>query len=218
MSDNPILKIMLLAVTCSPTATGQLHVERHGHEDAKSDPTWPPNDQQEDELGDFLAVSPYTTLPHLLDLRPLEGSERLLAKALAVLEPVREDYATSPYAEAFNWDEVIDRLQSLMQLSKSGFEWKHQYFYIVVFRSQIPTTTDRRHLGELDQQSHAEATKSGGLLKYWYGLPDESGRNLATCKTRGHYKNLEILLITQAYGADAKMLDQRPPVRGTRKQ
>lgn len=52
---------------------------------------------------------------------------------------------------------------------------------IVVFRSQVPPTTSRHALGELDQRSHAEAMKSGGLLKYWFGMPDADGRNLATC-------------------------------------
>jgi len=32
-----------------------------------------------------------------------------------------------------------------------------------------------------DKAAHAEAIKSGGLLKYWFGIPDENRRNLATC-------------------------------------
>ena len=143
------------------------------------DPAFPADDRQQAALGSHLVVSPYTTLPHLLDLRPLEESQRLLAKALTALQSVREDYATAPYHQSFNWDGVIERLKSLLELS--GHQWTHQHFYIVVFRSQIPPTTDRTHLGELDQRSHAEATESGGLLKYWFGLPDKNGRTLATC-------------------------------------
>jgi len=44
-----------------------------------------------------------------------------------------------------------------------------------------PTLDERLEREELDEGSHAEATKSGGLLKYWFGMPDEDGRNLATC-------------------------------------
>ena len=142
-------------------------------------PALPTNHHPEADLGSHLVVSPYTALPHLLDLRPLEGSQRLLAKALTILESVRQDYATAPYPDSFNWDAVVDYLKSLLELS--AHQWKRQHFYIVVFRSQVPPTTDRVELGELDQKSHVEATKSGGLLKYWFGLPDENGRNLATC-------------------------------------
>lgn len=143
------------------------------------DPALPANDRQQADLGDHLVVSPYSSIPHLLDLRELEESPRLLAKALAVLQSVREDYATAPYHLSFNWDAVTEQLKSLLEISK--YQWKRQHFYIVIFRSQIPPTTDRIHLGRLDQKSHAEATKSGGLLKYWFGLPDANGRNLATC-------------------------------------
>ena len=144
----------------------------------RPDPAVPANNQQAD-IGDHLVVSPYATTPHLLDLRELEESPRLLAKALTVLQSVREDYATAPYHLSFNWDAVTKQLKSLLEISK--YLWTRQQFYIVVFRSQVPPTTDRIHLGRLDQRSHAEAIKSGGLLKYWFGLPDANGRNLATC-------------------------------------
>ena len=137
------------------------------------------NHLQDTDVGHHLVVSPYTTLPHLLDLRTLKEPQKLLAKSLTVLHSTREDYATAPYHQSFNWDAVIDQLRSL--LDSSNYQWNRQHFYIVVFRSQIPPTTDRTHLIELDQRSHAEATRSGGLLKYWFGLPDGNGRNLATC-------------------------------------
>ena len=138
------------------------------------------NGETKASSGEFLIVSPYPTQPHLLDLKPLNESQRLLAKALQILEPTRNDYATAPYAAAFNWASVTAELRNLAESMQ--YDWKTQYFYIVVFRSQIPPTTNRVELGELDQRSHAEATKSGGLLKYWFGQPDENGRNLATCE------------------------------------
>lgn len=160
-----------------PLAVGEYPLPE-AHSD-RGDPALPANDRLEADLGSHLIVSPYTSLPHLLDLRPLQESQRLLAKALTVLASVRKDYATTPYPKSFNWDAVLDQLKSLLKLSEH--QWKRQHFYIVVFRSQVPPTTDRTELGGLDQKSHAEATKSGGLLKYWFGLPDENGRNLATC-------------------------------------
>lgn len=172
----------------------------------RQDPALPANDRQQADPGNRLVVSPYTSLPHLLDLRSLEESQRLVAQALTVLESVRDDYATAPYHQSFNWDGVTDRLRALLQLSQ--YQWKRQHFYIVVFRSQVPPTTNRTHLGGLDQNSHAEATKSGGLLKYWFGVPDENGRNLATCMAsyslstcpRGRVLTLE------AYGASLQTL------------
>ena len=129
---------------------------------------------------DLLVVSPYTSREHLLDLRSLRKNEQLIAKAFTVLQPVDEKYATASYTTAFNWPTVIDTLRSLAQAAK--YQWSDQHLYIVVFRSQLPPTTDRQALGEMDRISHAEATKSGGLLKYWFGTPDADGRNLATCQ------------------------------------
>ena len=162
----------------APLACGKDLLFPEPHPD-RQDPAPPANDRQRADLGSHLVVSPYTSLPHLLDLRPLKEPQRLLAKALTTLQSTRPDYALAPYHQSFNWDAVTHRLKSLLELSTH--QWQRQHFYIVVFRSQVPPTTDRTHLGMLDQRSHIEATKSGGLLKYWFGLPDQNGRNLATC-------------------------------------
>lgn len=111
----------------------------------------------------LLVVSPYEEEPHLLDLRTLDTASQLLAKALVGLRSLRDDYATAPYAETFNWSEVIHSVKRLA--SSSGFIWREQGFYIVVFRSRIPPTTVYADLGALDKVAHAEATKSGGFLK-----------------------------------------------------
>lgn len=121
----------------------------------------PPSPDSNDE--NFLVVSPYDELPHLLDLRTVDTANQLLAKALVGLKCLRGDYATAPYTEIFNWAEVIKSLKDLA--SSSNFTWKAQGFYIVVFRSQIPPTTVYADLGVLDKAAHAEATKSGGFLK-----------------------------------------------------
>ncbi|KAI1504516.1 hypothetical protein F5X99DRAFT_17951 [Biscogniauxia marginata] len=135
-----------------------------------------------DEEGNFLAVSPYTDKAHLLDLRTLDPENALLAQALVHMKSLRPDYATAPYTETFNWSEIVEELGRLAR--QSGHRWRETSFYIVVFRSQIPPTTVYEDLGTLDKAAHAEATASGGFLKYWFGSPDKDGRNLATCLWR----------------------------------
>lgn len=111
----------------------------------------------------LLVVSPYEEEPHLLDLSALDTANQLLAKALVCMKNLRDDYATAPYQESFNWSEIIDSLRRLV--AASNITWKETAFYIVVFRSQIPPTTAYADLGALDQPAHAEAMKSGGFLK-----------------------------------------------------
>ncbi|KAL7898633.1 hypothetical protein HDV63DRAFT_374297 [Trichoderma sp. SZMC 28014] len=127
----------------------------------------------------FVLKSPYSERPHLLDLETVSHEAGLLAKALRTLKPIREDYATAPYEESFNWPEVIAEAKRLSQ--RSGKEFKETSFYIVVFRSKILTHTDYDLLCELDKAAHAEAVASGGFLKYWFGEPDEELQNLSTC-------------------------------------
>ncbi|KAL3420817.1 UPF0643 protein [Phlyctema vagabunda] len=131
------------------------------------------------EDGNFLLVSPYPEYDHLLDLRTVDAANQLLAKALVGMKCSRSDYATAPYVDNFNWSDVISSLRDFSEAT--NYDWKEQSFYIVVFRSQIPPTTVYSDLGALDKAAHAEATQSGGFLKYWFGSPDEAGRNLATC-------------------------------------
>jgi hypothetical protein len=187
----------------------EFHLE---HPNAPQDPALSStaDDGLKADVGDFLVVSPYTSRPHLLDLRPLDISQRLLARALTVLQPMREDYATAPYAKAFNWDDVVGELRALA--FQSAFSWRRQHFYIVVFRSQVPPSTNRIQLGELDEKSHAEATKSGGLLKYWFGMPDENGMNLATCE--GSFFPYSVSKWLNSLGVWRKQEDARPASTG----
>jgi hypothetical protein len=111
----------------------------------------------------YLVVSPYTEQAHLLDLQTLNQENALLALALVRMKSLRDDYATAPYLDTFNWKEVIDTLRALVR--NRNYRWKETSFYIVVFRSQIPPTTVYADLGVLDKAAHAEATASGGFLK-----------------------------------------------------
>lgn len=118
--------------------------------------------QDEDGIR-YLQHSPYTEPEHLLDLDTLDKENVLLARALAYMENIRDDYATAPYLESFNWAEVMNRLQDLVRQNGDGF--KATSWYIVAFRSQIPPTTVYADLGILDKAAHAEANASGGFLK-----------------------------------------------------
>ncbi|KAJ5243138.1 uncharacterized protein N7469_001465 [Penicillium citrinum] len=126
-----------------------------------------------------LISSPYNGVAHLLDLETLDIQSRILALALASFRSVREDYATAPYIENFNWDEVFDLVKSFSE--DEGHRWTSQTFYVVAFRSILLPGVDNDHLHALDAYSHQEAVASGGLLKYWFGTKDEKRQNLATC-------------------------------------
>jgi hypothetical protein len=126
-----------------------------------------------------LIVSPYSEQEHLLDLETLDIENQLLAIALTKMKCLRQDYATAPYVQTFNWEEIIETLQTLA--GRLNHTWKRTSFFVVAFRSRIPPTTVYAELGTLDKAAHAEATASGGFLKYWFGTPDIEGRNLATC-------------------------------------
>ncbi|CAK7215923.1 hypothetical protein SBRCBS47491_002653 [Sporothrix bragantina] len=131
----------------------------------------------------YIIASPYPD--HLLDLETLEPQTQQLARALTVFDKVRDDYATAPYIESFNFSAVIDELRRLRSQSETPLApWDRRDYFVVAFRSQIPPTTDYGDLSSLDKAAHREATDSGGLLRYWFHLPDANGRNLATCLWR----------------------------------
>ncbi|KAL8677078.1 MAG: hypothetical protein Q9186_006458 [Xanthomendoza sp. 1 TL-2023] len=107
---------------------------------------------------DLLVVSPYTSRAHLLDLNLLNHAQILLAKALTILSPSTHAYATSSYINSFNWDAVFRLLAA--KVKADGFAWREQFFYVIIFRSQVPASTDRGDLAALDVKAHAEAMAS----------------------------------------------------------
>jgi len=128
----------------------------------------------------LLVSSPYTESDHLLDLRTLDTPCNLFARALAILHPIRTDYAIADLTDSFNWESVMIRLRTLA--ANEDFQWQRQSFYTVTFRSKLKPDINRALLRQFDKESHREAVASGGLLKYWFGTPDGERRNLATCK------------------------------------
>ncbi|KAG8899485.1 hypothetical protein FRB99_006690 [Tulasnella sp. 403] len=116
---------------------------------------------------------PLHTETRLPDIDPASLS---LHRALHHFKP-RVGYASLPYDTAFNWNELI-----LPEEDKR--EW-----YIVAFRSKRKDGSDGSPLYEADRLAHEEAVVNGGLIMYWYGVPDPvTGLNLATCiwQSRAH--------------------------------
>lgn len=118
-------------------------------------------DSETDER--WLVQSPYDEREHQLDLNTLNHENALLARALSGFNVLREDYATAPYIDTFNWPEVVEEVKRLAKRSGKGFQ--ETSFYIVAFRSQIKGSTEYADLGRLDKAAHAEAIASGGFLK-----------------------------------------------------
>ncbi|KAJ7262185.1 hypothetical protein B0H12DRAFT_1231234 [Mycena haematopus] len=111
--------------------------------------------------------SPVVTQTRLPDIDPVSLS---LHKALHYFQPSDEHYARHPYDEAFNWDQLVLP------------EQEEREWYCVVFRSKRRAGSEGRLLYDADRLAHEEAVHNGGLLLYWYGIPDqETGLNLATC-------------------------------------
>lgn len=133
-----------------------------------------------DDSARWLTVSPYLDPEHLLDLNTVDTPNRLLALAATQLEPATADYAIVKYEDAFEWTSFMTDLKSLAD--RENYRWTRQEFYVVEFRSQLKKNIDVDLLFQLDKLSHVEATAGGGLLKYWYGVPNAERQNLATCK------------------------------------
>ncbi|WWC61649.1 uncharacterized protein I303_104233 [Kwoniella dejecticola CBS 10117] len=102
-------------------------------------------------------------------LPDIDPASLALHQALHHFKPWDEDYASTPYDEAFNW--------SSLSLPK-GVE---REWYCVVFRSRRKPESSNLSLYRADREAHEEAVKNGGLVMYWYGVPDHTGLNLATC-------------------------------------
>ncbi|KAL1958557.1 hypothetical protein VTO42DRAFT_4154 [Malbranchea cinnamomea] len=171
-SDSDALKFRAAASLQLPAGIPRLLHHHHHYNGGK--PAAPTDTR--------LIISPYNDDRHLLDLTTLDTPNYLLAKALTALKPVRNDYATAQYTESFNWPLVLAVLRDLA--AAEGYRWRKRSFYVVTFRSTLLPTTDSSYLHELDAHSLAEAIRSGGLLKYWFGTKDDKCRNLATCVWR----------------------------------
>lgn len=122
--------------------------------------------------------------PTATRLPDIDPASLALHRALHFLKP-RDGFAKLPYAEAFNWGEIGAAYRSDgVPRGEIEREW-----YIVAFRSRRREGSDSAPLYEADRLAHEEAVQNGGLLMYWYGVPDpKTGDNLATCiwQSRAH--------------------------------
>lgn len=131
----------------------------------------------------LLQASPYSDLTHHLDLATLDKPLQLFAKALTNMRCITQDYATAPYPQAFNWDSIVDVFSRSMLAEQPDAAPDDLDLYVIVFRSRVNKSADIELLGQLDKAAHLEAVDGGGLLKYWFGTPNDLGRNLATCES-----------------------------------
>ncbi|KAG0704530.1 hypothetical protein DFH29DRAFT_911780 [Suillus ampliporus] len=114
-----------------------------------------------------LEQQPTFTEARLPDIDPVSLS---LHKALHRFHPATPHYAEVPYQEAFNWHEL--------ELPED----EEREWYCVAFRSKRLPGSDSGPLYDADEKAHREAVLSGGLIMYWYGVPNpQTGMNLATC-------------------------------------
>lgn len=130
-----------------------------------------------------------TKTSHFIDLTTLDLSDQLLTMALPQMEEARSDYAVHNavnYNDAFNWSSVLDTLRELAR--EEGYSWSQpRQYHVIAFYSQlypeVKASKERSALlYDLDEAAFSAAMEGGGLLKYWFGKPDEEGRNLATCE------------------------------------
>ncbi|CEL61065.1 hypothetical protein RSOLAG1IB_04305 [Rhizoctonia solani AG-1 IB] len=122
------------------------------------------------------------TATRLPDIDPASLS---LHRALHFLKS-RKGFAKLPYDEVFNWDEISAAYHSDLDKIPDG-ELEREW-YVVAFRSKRKAGSDSAALYDADRLAHEEAIQNGGLIMYWYGVPEESGDNLATCiwQSRAH--------------------------------
>jgi len=112
-------------------------------------------------------------------LPDIDPASLALHQALHHLRPLDRHYAARQYSDAFNWGQ----LNLPKDISR---EW-----YCVVFRSRRRPDSSSLSLYQADREAHEEAVHNGGLVMYWYGVPDDTGLNLATCiwQSRRHAVN-----------------------------
>lgn len=132
--------------------------------------------------------SPYEEKEHWLDLSKEEMNYQIIALALQSFSPVTNKYAFEEYEKAFNISEIVRLVKTYSK--ELSYHFQRTTVYVIAFRSilfeEVRKSSEKRQvLADVDKASHLEANESGGLLKYWFGVPDdEFGKNLATCLWR----------------------------------
>ncbi|CAK7905606.1 hypothetical protein CAAN1_14S04500 [[Candida] anglica] len=141
-----------------------------------------------DASPEYIRSSPYHEQEHQLQLDTLDVGYRSLALALQSFVPVNgnKDYQYEEYEKAFPIKEIVERAQEYSKLLGEE-NLPELTAYVIGFRSilhvEVQESAEKRSISaRIDKGSHTEANISGGLLKYWFGTPDdENAKNLATC-------------------------------------
>ncbi|CAF9919841.1 MAG: hypothetical protein GOMPHAMPRED_001896 [Gomphillus americanus] len=138
-------------------------------------------------LDEHFAISEYDSKDeHFIDLTSYPLQDRLMAKALGIFGNRRPDYADPdiPYELSLTLEEALVSLRRLVE-GESDFRWTKREYYIVAYYSTLRAglqAEDRKRLAALDEAAFREALPSKAFIKYWFGKPDQFGRNLATCQ------------------------------------
>ena len=91
-----------------------------------------------------------------------------LYEACQQISPKHADYVTQPIQDGFDW-----------YSSLSGCQFDR--LYLVAFRSVRRPPAYLDLLREYDDRAYEEALKSGGLLRYFKGHPNDRGECLSFC-------------------------------------
>lgn len=133
-----------------------------------------------------IRTSPYFESGHLLELSSLPLNYQIISFSLQSLAPIAErKYAFVAYIDAFNISTIVKLVREYCH--RLQYQFPETKVYVIAFRSilhkEVQKSSEKRQfLADIDRQSHIEANQSGGLLKYWFGTPDDvHGQNLATC-------------------------------------
>uniref|UniRef100_V5GSH7 Uncharacterized protein n=2 Tax=Kalmanozyma brasiliensis (strain GHG001) TaxID=1365824 RepID=V5GSH7_KALBG len=131
----------------------------------------------------------------------LDSTSIDLWRALHHFRPLTADYASGYLDSAphpLTTSSSLDSCPAFLSAStralshlRTSFNWSllpalpsssKQSWYGVLFLSQRKLGSESSSFYEADRLAHEEATRSGGLIMYWYGAPNAStGANLATC-------------------------------------
>ena len=144
---------------------------------------------QYNPLVEVIVSSPYIGKRNLLHLGKLERPYQLVAYALLSFSlRLDKNYAFDEYEDIFNLEEIRALVEQYsLQIN---YRFPGITAYVIAFCSSLKdevrkSATCRKELADIDTHAHAEANESGGLLKYWFGVPEDlHGRNLATCYWR----------------------------------
>ncbi|ETS60269.1 hypothetical protein PaG_05820 [Moesziomyces aphidis] len=160
----------------------------------------PPHSDDGDEEEDEGYGGDHSVMYTRSRLASLDQASVELWRALHSFRPLTPEYASgyavepphpvSPTADASECPVFASATAGSLARLQAAFNWSNltlrteveRVWYGVLFLSLRKRGSESLSFYEADRQAHEEATRSGGLLMYWYGAPHPTtGANLATC-------------------------------------